>query len=450
MKKKTIVLGLIALGIVLSMVFFALLMISVNKRASVVDSIEPPAAIARYERLVALKEAADETAAPDESPVAADSYSESDLNALETMAQYQASSDLFSAVYDADAWKEIQKRLHEKSFNEWSDNELAELDANLAANSMLILKIRELAKRGGPIYPLDFSEGIEMELPHLRTMREFARMLRDRAIINAQRGNYEEAVEDIIAGMQLADALVEEPLLISQLVRIAMTGIMHSTVEQSFGWGELPPRLAEDIIRQAARADHRDALTNSLRGERQIGLTVWRVAEDVSFLLRIRLNLEMAGYGELMDRMINASELDYYESLPAVLEIKDDVDNLPFISLFTQLLLPEFTRVQDAQALQESQLDLLQIGLVLESHYARTGEYPETLDVVDGAIPGGLPVDPFTGDAYTYENQGATFLLYGVGRNLTDDGGVHDRKEGDIVWRGEERKEKLASVGKSS
>jgi hypothetical protein len=59
-------------------------------------------------------------------------------------------------------------------------------------------------------------------------------------------------------------------------------------------------------------------------------------------------------------------------------------------------------------------------------------------------------VDPFTGDEYTYENQGATFLLYGVGRNLTDDGGVNDHREGDIVWRGEERKEKRATVGKSS
>jgi hypothetical protein len=439
MKKKTIALGWIASAVVLAIFFFGLHMFSENKRGSIADSIEPLAAIARYERLVALNEAADETAAPDETAAASDSDSDSDLIALETMAQYQASFDLFSAVYDADAWKEIQKRLNEKNFSEWSDDELADLDANLAANNMLILKIRELAKRGGPIYPLDFSKGHEMELPHLDTMRAFACMLRDHAIISARRGNYEEAVEDIIAGMQLADALVDEPVLVSQLLRIVMTGIMRTAIEDGFGWGELPPRLAEDIIRQAARADHRGALTNSLRGHRQVGLNAWPVAEDVNFLLRLWLKLDMAGFGELMDRMINVSELDYYESLPAILEIEDDVDNLSFTRLITQILAPRFTGIQDGQAGQESQLDLLQVGLALESHYARTGAYPETLDAVDGAIPGGLPVDPFTGDAYIYENQGATFLLYGVGRNLTDDGGVHDRKEGDIVWRGEEK-----------
>ena len=76
------------------------------------------------------------------------------------------------------------------------------------------------------------------------------------------------------------------------------------------------------------------------------------------------------------------------------------------------------------------------LGIVIESRRADTGVCPASLTDVEPMLPEGLPLDPFTGNPYVYRLTGDSFLLYSLGRNRRDDGGVHDRREGDIVWRG--------------
>ncbi len=47
-------------------------------------------------------------------------------------------------------------------------------------------------------------------------------------------------------------------------------------------------------------------------------------------------------------------------------------------------------------------------------------------------------VDPFTGKSFVYRREGDGFIVYSLGVNRTDDGGVEDEKDrdkGDIVWR---------------
>ena len=56
--------------------------------------------------------------------------------------------------------------------------------------------------------------------------------------------------KDIMAGFKLADALAGEPVLISQLVRIAMGRIMYETVQTAFDWGEVPPDQASELMSQ--------------------------------------------------------------------------------------------------------------------------------------------------------------------------------------------------------
>jgi hypothetical protein len=83
-------------------------------------------------------------------------------------------------------------------------------------------------------------------------------------------------------------------------------------------------------------------------------------------------------------------------------------------------------------------LDLMQMGILVEQHRARTGSYPESLDAIAPELGGSLPADPFTGEAYQYQPSDDGFLLYSVGMNRIDDGGRHEFGSGDIVWRGEQ------------
>ena len=80
--------------------------------------------------------------------------------------------------------------------------------------------------------------------------------------------------------------------------------------------------------------------------------------------------------------------------------------------------------------------DFMQIASQLRAWKVQRGSYPETLDALAAGASEPWPLDPFSGAAYHYRREGEGFVLYSIGPNRKDDGGVkhENRKEGDIIW----------------
>lgn len=87
------------------------------------------------------------------------------------------------------------------------------------------------------------------------------------------------------------------------------------------------------------------------------------------------------------------------------------------------------------QAKREAYNRLLTVGLTLEAR-SKGGGLPETLKPLEESLESDMIVDPFTGQSLVYRPEGTSFVLYSLGPNQEDDGGVHDEFEADIVWRG--------------
>jgi hypothetical protein len=334
----------------------------------------------------------------------------------------------------------------------------------LEANQDFIAEIRRMAQAGGPVYPLDFSQGYMMELPHLAKLREFARILCRDAVMQAYGGNLDLAVENLVAGMQLGDALEGEPVLISQFVRIAIYGIVSDAMTNALPPGALPPNQVDLFVDHLAQADHRQALADSLSAESIMGLMAFErirggefpgfdsmgptdpgdTAERLFYrvysspIARPWFNNDEATYAEYMTEMADVATLPFHEAAPTFERLEEDIENLPITRVLSRVLLPALTRASQYQARHEATVDLMQMGLLLEQYYVDNGAYPDSLDPLASSLGGGLPVDPFTGESYVYQPSANSFLLYGVGINQTDDGGVHDVREGDLVWRGRE------------
>jgi len=64
------------------------------------------------------------------------------------------------------------------------------------------------------------------------------------------------------------------------------------------------------------------------------------------------------------------------------------------------------------------------------------GRMPSSLDELAYTLPESVFTDPYSGQPLVYIPGSDTFLLYSVGPNQTDNGGRHDWRDGDIVWRG--------------
>lgn len=78
---------------------------------------------------------------------------------------------------------------------------------------------------------------------------------------------------------------------------------------------------------------------------------------------------------------------------------------------------------------------LMQIALSLELHQRKQGRFPETLADIEPAIPPEQLVDPFSEEPLIYELTEEGYLLYSVGENMLDDGGVsiYDELLGDDI-----------------
>ena len=428
-------------------------------RSAAVERFKKPAGIERYKKA---HEARDGKPAvpPDQAgrqpsgeiaPVAVDPD--------ENVKAFQAAVAQGKALREGVRGKEFQNLFDMKLPKEGTEAEWARAKTAMDEARGLIQEIRRLAKAGGPVSTLDFSQGFNMQLPHLAQLREFERLLSADAYLWAHEGKYGEAVEDILAGMQLSSILCDEPILISQLVRIAMNNITYDAAQQALPAENFPPDLARRLIDYAGRIDGRDSFSESFQGEGFFGLDAFEQFRDGrldsgviqtsswtdnlllqaygSTLARPWLNMDEETYSDIIGRVADLSQRPYYEARPLMDEVQQEVDNLPITRVFSRIMLPALTRTLEAQAMNEARLDLMQIGLSLEQYRARTGTLPDTLDPIASSLGGAVPVDPFTGTPYVYRPSGGGFLLYSVGRNQTDDGGRQESRTGDIVWRGE-------------
>ena len=318
---------------------------------------------------------------------------------------------------------------------EWTPDEKSKVTEFLAANQDLIGDIREMAKRGGPVCALDFSKDY-IDVSHLSHLRSCARVLRADAILNGMKGDYSGAVEDIIAGMRLGDALAQEPLLLSQLVRISLYETMNNAIQNSFNGADLSPELTSRLLTHVAQADRHEATSEALVGELSMMLGASRDPNRNPFA-RLTDADAKACY-DIISRLIVAAGLPYHQAAPELDQIEKRIKELPKIAVFSRDLLPGVVvRVSLAQARHEAMLDLIQLGILVEQYKARTGSCPATLNAIAPGLGGTLPADPFTGKEYHYRLSDDGFILYSVGQNCKDDGGKHDLLNGDMVWGGE-------------
>ncbi len=432
-----------------------------GRPATPIPPPEKPAMIDAYDRLLAAYKAAQAGQPVD---VNLEPFPE---DALDIIAGYEQLFTHVKEALSAAGIDETEEVLYKGSY-EWTDAEKTAITEFLAANQDLIDEIRQMAGRGGPVFPIDFSKGPFPELPHLEPglsppIRQCARILCANAILNAMQGRHALAVDDLLAAMKLGDAFALEPDMMSQAFRGGLYGTVYRTVEHLLDGGGLSPELTELLVTELAQADHREGLVEVLRAELYMGeMHFWalkrgdptwlseqpadgvdvltdRVSSRLSAIFWTLRREQEESFRRIMNRWIAAAKHPYYEAAPELELLKKEIDGQRSILLML-LLHSRPSGPCQVQAYHEVRLDLMQMGILLEQYKAQNGSYPAKLDAIAPDIGGSLPVDPFSGEAYHYVPAEDEFLLYSVGRNLVDDGGKHDWRKGDIVWRGDQKK----------
>jgi len=236
-------------------------------------------------------------------------------------------------------------------------------------------------------------------------------------------------------GSAIASSLRREPLLITQLVRVAIGGmafnVMQKVLDEDYPSDEYVPM----VVAELDKLRDREPFARALEAEQCSILAHDRKFMAAMYVARPFRLLDESAYLEYMPQLIDLAVLPSYRSRDSLEKLEDELSGLSKFKVSARLVIPAASRALETQDRLVAQCDLAEMAIYLKQFKMKTGSYPEKLDAIVLEYIRELPVDPFTGTPYVYRKEGDGFVLYSVGVNLADDNGEPDGRAGDIVWR---------------
>ena len=383
----------------------------------------------------------------------------------------------------------------EKSTNIWPG-----LRTQIENNSEALAEIRQILSQGELHFDLNYQQGFNLVFPHLMQLKSISQWLRVASVMELHEGNASAAFDNLQACVALPALYRDEPMMISQLVRIALGSIAltatweglqfrdwtddqlaqlqrawegykpREIVEQTFGMERAMGRLTFEDARVSyykkdalwgfrTRStnsvvgdlkDARDELASDLiEGLRNLYLRFphywawkwwWSYDEELCAMKRWQAGIESA-------RLARKSKS--FEVAIAHLEAQEQRLRPPhseaadLFAFFTEMEKGSAARSSLRQvAAAETQREMVVTAIALKRYHLRTGKYPSTLAELVPFYLRVFPVDWMDGQSLRYRLKlDGDFLLYSVGENRKDDGGdptVPGPGSSFYFWRGKD------------
>lgn len=349
-----------------------------------------------------------------------------------------------------------------------------QIAAWLEANDGVLQRVmaaNALDYRGMPVDGPDGSM-LGILLPHAGEMRQVGRMLTMKGRMLEQAGDVNGAMEYYLQGVRLGAQASNGPTLIENLVGQAIQTQSSETLLDSLAKDN--PAVDYAALAQRIEADYRaarpvaepfqmertfvldtiqqayefDAETGAYRvsesGVGKVHAALGLTASNAGAIDEASLGLYLAATGfealvhrtnDYYDQITNAARAPFAEGRERFAQIEQTLGSAEFRAtdpLLSQLL-PAVSRAAELSTRSEAQRRATLLATNLKAYRHQHGSYPESLDAL-GA--GEFLADPFSGDRFAYRRVGDDFVLYSVGSNLSDEGGVHDPRKAtnDIVY----------------
>jgi hypothetical protein len=321
-------------------------------------------------------------------------------------------------------------------------------------NEAALRKTDEALRRPASRYPIDCRRLMNTPLPHLGELKQIGELEQYEAFVAIAAGRRAAAVSNLLNLLALARTLDSEPSLISQLVRLRLIRMAFVTLERRAGAGGFD--APEAAMLAAAFTGTRTTRTGvrALIGERAMTVPYFRMTKAEAARLRpapgredSRPDSPLPCYGPAILRYLGFYDLDYASYLIAMrraIALLSDPppENLRAGGYLAQagegsarrgrtlsgLSLAAYAgvarRADEGVAFQR----LAVAALAIERFAAETGRFPEKLaELIPRFLPE-APEDPFTGWELGYRRTGKGYVVYSVGPDRKDNGGLEAGK----------------------
>ncbi len=344
-------------------------------------------------------------------------------------------------------------------------------------------KAEAMGEAFGPLEPSANPMLLEVLLPQLGEFRAFAVALMQDAYVAVHEGDGDRAVANLVAISGLASHSQQQPFLISALVGIAITAMQSEHVVRLLR--ERPGAFSDANLRELAhllgspRTD--DAMRIDFAAERAYfedfvqrvytddGRGGGRLTPEGFRLLRAldSLSMDAVGTHRMTDsivgplaaivvgnrREITSMHTRLMSEAQAIAAqplwrldtsrfdaIVDGITATPILTaryLPVVAIVPVVPRSYASAETVRCRRDAALVVIALELHRRRHGDYPASLDELVPVLLPSLPIDRFDGNPLRYALRDGRPLLYSIGVDGLDDGGVPPKQgpNGAGQWR---------------
>jgi hypothetical protein len=292
---------------------------------------------------------------------------------------------------------------------------------------------------------------------HFVLSKWLCRFLTMRAQAEMVAGRTDQALQDLNVMFRVEDGLKDEPLVISQLVCIAEMAFLMQSVGEGLAehrWSEDQLRVLQERLRQS---DLLASANRALYGERDL---CCNPAFDARYLFMMpsgwnrleQVNLNRTFQDAVLARINLAARVinpSINHSIDLALQRSPPetgwVSALLHHKIMAKVMVQDYTHFPQQAAHAQSEVDLAMLACALERYRLAHSEYPDDLQALVPSFVTVLPHDIINGQPLKYRRTAdGRFILYSVGWNEKDDGGVvapakghpdrQDILQGDWVW----------------
>ena len=321
-------------------------------------------------------------------------------------------------------------------------------------------------------------------LAHVWRVRDCAQVLQLRAVAELQNGQSDQAFANVKLALRLADSVHAEPILIPQAWRVIMMQTMLQPVWEGLAEHKWSDAQLIEIEHELGKLDFLSDYKFTMRSETVLfqGRTfeylrhhpahlreyLTQYFNGMGFPSRDITSLPSAPIswlfpiGWFYQNQIHCAHIMLQHYLPvadlnqktisparhrgANAALQADAKPLTPYNLVESMLLHSRPYMAKRFAYGQASVDPARVAIALERYRLARGEFPESLDALAPRFIEKIPHDVINGEPLRYHRTGdGQFVLYSVGWNEADDGGVvvniskewpkADIEQGDWVWR---------------
>jgi hypothetical protein len=294
-------------------------------------------------------------------------------------------------------------------------------------------------------------------------LRIASQWLMGAAICELHEGRKEEALKNLEALAGMAQVNRADYFLVSQMIRIAITGLGTSTTWEALAADGWTDAQLERLQMAWERVPLIEGLAKGMLGERAVGGDLWIMLHDparsgkwhevVGVSYTHGLGSFAADHVFLpIYKFTSIDEDEFFhlstmqEAVEAVrklerrqprADVKKQLDQFGakistifgnpvsrFRYLFSAISIPNFSRAVETALRNETDRQMLLTAIAIKRYELRHGRVPVDIEALAPAILTVIPYDPMSGKALGYRQNGdGGFVLYSVGEDGKDDGG---------------------------